>query len=357
MPLANYTTPGQIGIALANATPITTTTGGSLVLITFQANANAAAGASAINLAATNAPFGVTVTTRLDSLTTEIPLAPAPTNAANDAGVDGLVTIAGSSTANAAAQFAVNTPGTAIAGTSFFFTVTAEDTNGNTVVGYAGTVQFASSDTLAMLPANYTFGVADNGVHVFGVTLKTPGVQSITATDTSNSSLTGVSAAITVSPILPTQFVFPSLPTVATAGVPFSVTVAAEDVSNQVETGYNGTVNVGSSDSQSSLPAQVTFTNGTATFVATFKTAAFQTIQITTAPPNSITGSSTSITVVPAAPADFVISGLPAASVGIPAYFTVTPEDQFGNTISSYYTLTQFTTTDRAGNIAQPRAI
>ena len=84
---------GQIGIAFANGTPITTTTGGSLVLITFQANANAAGGASAINLAATNAPYSITVTTRLDSLTTKFLLAPAPTNAANDAGVDGSVTV------------------------------------------------------------------------------------------------------------------------------------------------------------------------------------------------------------------------------------------------------------------------
>ena len=37
---------------------------------------------------------------------------------------------------------------------------------------------------MATLPANYTFTAGDAGVHVFSVTLESPGLQSITATDT-----------------------------------------------------------------------------------------------------------------------------------------------------------------------------
>ncbi len=144
----------------------------------------------------------------------------------------------------------------------------------------------------------------------------------------------------------PTQFVFQNLPTVATAGVAFTVTVAAENVSNNIVTGYNGTVNVGSTDSQASLPTQVTFTNGMATFTATLKTAALQSFQITTSPPNSITGSSNGISVVPTAPAAFVISGLAAATPGIPTYFTVTTVDQFGNPVPYYSGDVLFTSTD-----------
>ncbi len=47
-----------------------------------------------------------------------------------------------------------------------------------------GTAHFTSSDIQAVLPANYTFTGVDAGVHVFSVTLKTAGSQSITATDT-----------------------------------------------------------------------------------------------------------------------------------------------------------------------------
>jgi hypothetical protein len=51
------------------------------------------------------------------------------------------------------------------------------------------------------LPGDYTFTAGDNGVHTFanGVTLFTAGIQTVIATDTSSSSITG-SATITVVP-------------------------------------------------------------------------------------------------------------------------------------------------------------
>ena len=70
------------------------------------------------------------------------------------------------------------------AGAAHNVTVTAEDAYGNVATGYTGTVHFTSSDAQAGLPANYTFTGGDAGTHVFSVTLKTAGTQSITATDT-----------------------------------------------------------------------------------------------------------------------------------------------------------------------------
>ena len=70
------------------------------------------------------------------------------------------------------------------AGAAHNFTVTAQDAFGNVTTGYTGTVHFTSSDGAAVLPANYTFTGGDAGTHVFSVTLKTAGTQSITATDT-----------------------------------------------------------------------------------------------------------------------------------------------------------------------------
>jgi Tol biopolymer transport system component/subtilisin family serine protease len=63
------------------------------------------------------------------------------------------------------------------------FTLTAQDTSGNTTRGYAGTVHFNSSDTTATLPDNYTFVENDNGIHTFRAMLNTVGNQSITAAD------------------------------------------------------------------------------------------------------------------------------------------------------------------------------
>jgi uncharacterized delta-60 repeat protein len=83
-------------------------------------------------------------------------------------------------------------------GTAGTFTITAVDPYGNVATGYTGTVQFSSSDPLASLPANYTFTAADAGVHTFSATLNTVGTESLTATDTLNSSITGIETGITV---------------------------------------------------------------------------------------------------------------------------------------------------------------
>ena len=69
--------------------------------------------------------------------------------------------------------------------------MTARDAFGNTATGYTGTVHFTSSDAQATLPADYTFTAGDTGVHTFTATLKTAGTQSLTATDTVDSSITG----------------------------------------------------------------------------------------------------------------------------------------------------------------------
>lgn len=78
-----------------------------------------------------------------------------------------------------------------IAGDSHLFIVEALDAGNNRATSYLGTVHFTSSDPLATLPANYTFTVGNAGIKSFSAMLATAGVQSITATDTLNSSITG----------------------------------------------------------------------------------------------------------------------------------------------------------------------
>src|SRR5262249_62041095 len=62
---------------------------------------------------------------------------------------------------------------------SFPVTVRAADLFGNTVTAYKGTVHFTSPDVAAVLPADYTFTSADQGVHTFSVTLGSLGADSI----------------------------------------------------------------------------------------------------------------------------------------------------------------------------------
>jgi hypothetical protein len=95
----------------------------------------------------------------------------------------------------AATHFKVSAPSSATAGTAFSFTVTALDANNNTAIGYAGTVQFTSTDKAAKLPVSSKL---TNGTGTFQATLKTVGSRTITARDKATASITGTSGAIKV---------------------------------------------------------------------------------------------------------------------------------------------------------------
>src|SRR5207237_9142490 len=81
--------------------------------------------------------------------------------------------------------------------------VEAQDRCSKRTTAYVGSVKFTSTDMEATLPANYkcTSGTGfDNGIHSFtpGVTLKTVGTQSVTATDTVTANITGSQTGIVV---------------------------------------------------------------------------------------------------------------------------------------------------------------
>jgi hypothetical protein len=161
-------------------------------------------------------------------------------------------------------------PASVTAGTAGTVTVTAQDAAGRTVTGYRGTVHFTSSDGQAVLPADYTFTATDAGAHTFssGVTLKTAGSQTVTATDTATSSITGSQSGIAVSAAAADHLSL-SGPSSVASGTAFALTVAVLDAYNNVVTGYTGTVTFTSSDSAPVLPPDYTFTAadaGTHTF-------------------------------------------------------------------------------------------
>jgi streptogramin lyase len=88
------------------------------------------------------------------------------------------------------AALSVTTPPSLVtAGVPFAVTVTALLADNSANTGYRGTVHFTSSDPAAALPADYAFTGSDNGVQTFVVTLKTAGPQSLTVTDTADSSI------------------------------------------------------------------------------------------------------------------------------------------------------------------------
>lgn len=107
----------------------------------------------------------------------------------------------------AASRLAITAPATATTGAPFTIAVTAYDPYNNVATGYRGTVHFTGSDSKAWLPANCSFVASDNGSHTFGnsVKLMTSGMQTITAMDVNNHSITGT-ATVQASPTPPAGF-------------------------------------------------------------------------------------------------------------------------------------------------------
>jgi len=82
------------------------------------------------------------------------------------------------------------------------------------------------------------------------------------------------------------------------SGDAFSFSVTALDSTNNVATGYTGTVHFSSSDPSAILPANSTLTNGAGTFQATLHQLPSQTITATDTVNATITGTSNSIVVI-----------------------------------------------------------
>jgi len=204
----------------------------------------------------------------------------------------------------AAASLAVLAPTTATAGSAFNITVTAKNVTDGTLVNYTGTVHFNSSDPLAVLPADYTFTLGDQGTHTFRVTLESAAISSITVTDTANPALSNSPPTIAVSPAAVSSLALTGYSRVTTPGAVQSFGVAAYDAYGNLASSYTGTVDFTSSDPAASLPASYTFTASDAgdhTFTFELNTSGTQTITVTDSA-GQLSAMSSSILVLNTAP-------------------------------------------------------
>ncbi len=232
--------------------------------------------------------------------------------------------------------------------------MTVLDVGNNTVFSYTGTVTFTSSDGQAVLPVNYTFTFSDAGIHTFssGVTLKTSGSQTVTATDTITGSITGTSGSVTVNPGSASTLSLSGISSPRTAGTASDLTATAKDAYNNTATSYSGTAHFISSDGQAVLPTNYTFVGGDAgthTFTngVTLKTAGSQTVTATDTITGSITGTTSSITINPASATILTLSGISSPrTAGVASDVTVTAKDTYNNTATGYTGTVHFTSTD-----------
>jgi len=227
--------------------------------------------------------------------------------------------------------------------------VTALDAAGKRMYGYRGTVHFTTSDVDASLPPDYKFTAADNGTHVFTVTLRTTGTQSVTARDTVARSIVGVQSGIVVTPHVVKNLVVSGMTTPRTAGTTGSIRVTALDAAGKRVNSYRGTVHFASSDAAASLPLDYTFKaadNGTHVFVGRviLRTAGTQSVSATDTATASIAGTQTGI-VVNATPLQ--VSGMTTPrTAGTAGSIRVTAVDAGGNPNPSYLGTIHFTSSD-----------
>ena len=160
-------------------------------------------------------------------------------------------------------------PSSVPAGTAEKFTVEAFNANGTEDTTYSGTVLFTSSDANAQFSSNDT--TLSGGSGSFTVTFETPGSQSVTATDTSNSSTTGSETGIVVTgPVA--ELIFIQQPSNASVNGTISpaVTVEEKDQLGNVLTSDNTgqiTLTLTSSNGATlSGGGTVTVSDGVATF-------------------------------------------------------------------------------------------
>jgi hypothetical protein len=259
----------------------------------------------------------------------------------------------GQGTANVFSQVAhflvTGFPSPTVAGTASIFTVTAQDELGRTLPAYRGTVVFSSSDHRADLPAAYTFTAADNGTHLFAASLETAGIQSITAADTANPSVSGGQSGILVTAAAADHLLI-NVPSSVVAGSPFSVTVIVQDRFNNTAAGYRGVVHFTAANGSRTFMRDYSFTDadqGQHTFTGlVLRQAGTYTVTGTDTFDASVAGSTT-LVVTPATASALVVSGYPSpATRGQFNDFTVTMVDAYGNVVTGYTGTIYFSSDD-----------
>ena len=252
-------------------------------------------------------------------------------------------------------------PSSQTAGSAGSVTVTAKDAYGNTATGYLGIVHFTSTDGQAVLPVNYQFVSGDSGIHTFtnGVTLKTAGTESITATDTVTGTITGSQTGITVSAAAASKLSFVGAPSSLGAGV------TSGAISVQLQDQYGNPVNAGSAVTVTLTPSgdwysnsggttlisnnQVTIGSGSSSSSSFyFKSTVTGSVSLGGSA-GSYTSASGSLTVTPGALASFSIS-VPASETAGSSFggIVVTAYDAYGNIKTDYAGSVYFTSSDSA---------
>jgi len=242
----------------------------------------------------------------------------------------------------------IGSPATQSAGQAFNASVWATDAYWNPVPA-ADNVRITSSDAAANTPVT---GTLNNGFRQLSVTLNTVGTQTLTVSDLTNGSITGMtSPGIQVIPAGVNKFMINTISSPQTAGVAVSVTIRATDASGNTIPGYAGDAIVQANTGAGSIvPEFITFSNGVWTGPMIFKGSGGA-VSITasdfSAPPHTGTSNSFTVNPGPLAGVQVLVPGeqprggttdgregtVTTQQAGAPFTITVRAVDQFWNLV------------------------
>ena len=247
----------------------------------------------------------------------------------------------------AAARLAISgVPASAIAGDLLAAAVTAFDPYGNVATGFAGTVQFSSSDATARLPPDFTFTAADAGTRTFTVVLTKAAASSISV---SSAVLPKVTANIVVGHAPAVQVTLQGLPAQVAVSVAQSITVTVRDAFGNAVTDYTGTIQFKNTDPQATPIPDATFAAtdlGSKVVTVQFGTAGAQALLATDPLRPLITGSATT-QVTRGAAARLVLAGIPSSAVaGALLSATLTAVDANNNVVTDFTGTVHFSSTN-----------
>ncbi len=227
--------------------------------------------------------------------------------------------------------------------------LTARDGSGNLNTafnGQDGQGQVATDDPRGIAPGPVTF--ASGTATAAQVTLKTPGVRTISVRDLANLANGGqTTVAVTAQPA--THLGVSGVPANWIAGATLPVRVEARDDCDTPDPSWSGSgsATLDIDDPQGTVSGP-TYSNGAATFLVTLKTAGAHTLTANATIDSNPFQVTAPTTVVAGAVAKFNVSLPGSARKGAGVTFQASAEDAFGNAATSYAGTVDVTSSDAA---------
>ena len=268
-------------------------------------------------------------------------------------GLSGTVVTSPINVAQPASQIAIKTqpPALVYAGTSFSFSVSTLDPNGNIDPTYNGALSLQVQSTSGGKLAGSTTVGASSGVATFsGLSISLPGTYSIVISDPTGALTATTTASITVLPGAATSLVVTptfSSGNAAVAGQAFGLIVTAYDSLGNISTNFSGTLTVTDANGTLGGTTTATVSNGQATFLNLVLTSAGS-HKLTVSGGTPPISQSVNVTVNPAATSQLIFAGggPGTAIAGIGFNLTLVAKDQYNNITPAYVNTVELGSSD-----------